>query len=88
MQKPSLPSNEALRLANLGEYYILDTPNEQVFDAITTLAAKICGTPYAFIALIDAHRQWFKSTYGMDVRESAREESFCAHAILGEGLME
>ncbi|SEK44743.1 GAF domain-containing sensor histidine kinase [Halomonas daqiaonensis] len=88
MQKPSLPANEAARLASLADHYILDTPSEQVFDNITTLAAKICDTPYAFIALIDSRRQWFKSTYGMELQESDREESFCGHAILGEDIME
>ncbi|MGM0983541.1 MAG: GAF domain-containing sensor histidine kinase [Pseudomonadota bacterium] len=88
MQKPSLPANEASRLSSLADHYILDTPREPVFDAITTLAAKICDTPYAFIALIDSRRQWFKSTYGMDLQESGREESFCGHTILGESLME
>ena len=88
MQKPPLPANEAARLSSLADHYILDTPSEPVFDAITTLAAKICDTPYAFIALLDSRRQWFKSTYGMDLKETAREESFCSHTILSEGIMQ
>lgn len=88
MQTPPLPANEAARLLSLADHYILDTPSEPVFDAITTLAAKICDTPYAFIALIDSRRQWFKSTYGMNLQESGREESFCGHAILDKDLME
>ncbi|MYL23782.1 GAF domain-containing protein [Halomonas alkaliantarctica] len=88
MQKPPLPANEAARLASLADHYILDTPSEPVFDAITTLAAKICDTPYAFIALIDSRRQWFKSTYGMELKESSRDDSFCGHAILNKNLME
>lgn len=88
MQKPPFPANEAERLSSLADHYILDTPSEPVFDAVTTLAAKICDTPYAFITLLDSRRQWFKSTYGMDLLETAREESFCGHAILSEDLME
>ncbi|CAM4165260.1 ATP-binding protein [Vreelandella rituensis] len=88
MQTPPLPANEAARLSSLADHYILDTPSEPVFDAITTLAAKICDTPYAFIALLDSRRQWFKSTFGMDFQESDREESFCGHTILSDGLME
>ncbi|SFR50553.1 PAS domain S-box-containing protein [Marinobacter daqiaonensis] len=88
MQKPPLPANEAARLSSLADHYILDTPSEPIFDNITTLAAKICKTPYAFIGLIDSRRQWFKSTYGADLEEADRDESFCSHAILGEGLME
>lgn len=88
MQTPPLPANEAERLASLADHYILDTPSEPVFDAVTTLAAKICDTPYAFIALLDSRRQWFKSTFGLDFQESSREESFCGHNILDDDLME
>ena len=87
MQKPPLPANEADRLASLADHYILDTPNEQVFDSITTLAAKICDTPYAFISFVDSRRQWFKSSYGVDLQETDRDDSFCGHAIAGSGLM-
>lgn len=88
MQKPPLPANEAERLSSLADHYILDTPNEQVFDSITTLAAKICDAPYAFISFMDSQRQWFKSTYGLDIHEADRDDSFCGHAIAQNGFME
>ena len=40
-------------------------------------------TPIALVTLVDADRQWFKATAGLDAIESHRDESFCAHAILG-----
>lgn len=81
MEIPGIPFNEDDRLRNLNEYAILDTIEEQEYDDITFLASVICGTPIALITIIDHNRQWFKSHHGLDVRETSRENSFCAHAI-------
>ena len=51
-----LPENEVARLENLRSYAILDTPPEQAFDDLTSLAAYICGTPVALIARVHAGR--------------------------------
>lgn len=82
------PSRELSRLAALLRYEILDTPDESEFDDFTHLAAQICGTPIALISLVDGHRQWFKSRYGLEVSHTPREISFCSHAIEGPGLFE
>lgn len=52
------------------------------YDAITQLAANICKTPVAFISFVDEGRQWFKSVYGNERQETARDVAFCAHNIL------
>jgi PAS domain S-box-containing protein len=82
-----LPQNEAPRLAALRRYGILDTPPEEAYDDVAMLASQICETPIALISLVDAERQWIKSKVGMDASEVARSHSFCAHAILGHGLL-
>ncbi len=76
-----LPPDEAERLHALRAAGILDSPPEERFDRITRLARRVFDVPIAMVSLIDADRQWFKSRQGIDVQETSRELSFCAHAI-------
>lgn len=85
----TMPSvDEASRLRTLEAYRILDTGTDKTFDDLARLAAVICETPIALITLIDDKRQWFKSNYGLDQKETPREVSFCAHAIHEPDLFE
>ncbi|HVM76253.1 MAG TPA: GAF domain-containing protein [Candidatus Saccharimonadales bacterium] len=79
-------TNEAARVAALDRYAILDTEPEQSFDDLVILAAHICKAPIAMLSLVDDRRQWFKSTVGVQIRETPREISFCARAIQQDGL--
>lgn len=81
MEAPKL-TNEPLRLEALRACQILDTAPEEVFDSITQLAAYICRTPISLVSLVDESRQWFKSHTGLEVKETPRQMSFCAYAIL------
>jgi two-component system, NtrC family, sensor kinase len=80
MAAPS-PAMEAARIAALNRYAILDSEPEETFDDLVILAAHICATPMAMLSLVDDHRQWFKSKVGVQVRETPRDSSICAHAI-------
>ncbi|ANC92672.1 sensor domain-containing phosphodiesterase [Azospirillum humicireducens] len=84
---PPAPSLEEDRLAALQRYELLDTPEEPAFDQITRLAAKLLNVPIALISLVDRDRQWFKSRVGLPVRETPREQAFCAHALRSESLL-
>lgn len=88
MIKAPIPSNEAERLQELLKFEILDTPAEQAFDDLTHLASQICGTPISLISLLDSDRQWFKSSHGLDAKQTPRDISWCGHAIMGKDIFE
>lgn len=77
-----IPSYDAERLAALRALLILDTPPEQRFDKVVQFAAEEFDMPIALLTLVDQNRQWFKARVGLDVCETARDVSFCGHAIL------
>jgi diguanylate cyclase (GGDEF)-like protein len=78
---------EAARLAALQRLNILDTPPEDDYDNLTRLAAFVCNTPIALITLVDQERQWFKSSFGMDLKETPRALSFCTYALRAQQLL-
>jgi two-component system, sensor histidine kinase len=82
-----IPLNETERLAALRSFNILDSDPEPVFDRFTNLACSIFDVPIALVSLVDRNRQWFKSAFGLEVRETVRHDSFCAHAILDDPVM-
>jgi diguanylate cyclase (GGDEF)-like protein len=86
MQTPPKPIDEANRLDTLRALKILDTSPEERFDRLTRLAKRLFGVPIALVSLVDEDRQWFKSCQGLDASETARDISFCGHAILGESV--
>ena len=81
MPPTPVPSPETQRLEILERYDVLDTAPETAFDELTALAAEICDAPVAVISLLDGGRAWFKSSIGFELKEVARESSFCTHAI-------
>jgi len=83
-----IPADDEARLRALRELLILDTPPEERFDRIVEFAAAEFEVPIALVSLIDRERQWFKARVGLDICETAREISFCGHAIAQPDLFE
>lgn len=86
MQVPSPAKNEKRRIEKLNSLDILDTQAQERFDRLTRLARKMFNVPIALVSLVDENRQWFKSCFGLPVRETSRDVSFCGHAILGDDI--
>lgn len=88
MKEPQIPPNEAERMELIRQLDILDTESEEIYDGITYIASAICKVPVSTVTIIDENRQWFKSIIGGNGKENPRIYSFCAHAILGNEILE
>lgn len=75
------------RLAVLRALALLDTAPEPEYDTIVQGARELLACKSAFISLVDADRQWFKARCDLDVCETARDISFCTHAIAQQQTM-
>jgi GAF domain-containing protein len=82
VEAPEKPPDEDERLAALRALELLDTPQEERFDRITRTATRLFKVPISLVTLVDEDRQWFKSCFGTDIRETSRDVSFCGHTIL------
>jgi diguanylate cyclase len=81
MQVPCVSSDDAQRVAALQRLGLLDTQPSVSFDRVTRLAAKALQVPIVLVSLVDQNRQWFKSRVGLEATETARDISFCGHAV-------
>ena len=68
---------ESLRLRELFDYKVLDTPSEKELDEIAFLASVICDKPIGLVSMVDQNRDWVKAKYGSDISEIPRSECFC-----------
>ena len=75
------------RLNTLRATGLLDSPVEAVYDRITRAAADALDAPFSVVTLIDADRQFFKSSVGMgdmsvpENRETTLDQSLCQYAV-------
>ncbi|MEQ7920266.1 EAL domain-containing protein [Xanthomonas sp. WHRI 1810A] len=79
--------DEEKRLSALAEYRVLDTPQTGDFDRLAHLAACLFHVPIVLISLVARDRQFFKARVGLDICETSREVSFCAHAIMQDDIL-
>ncbi len=87
MRQPTIPRNEAARLASLHELELLDEHHHHLFEGLAELAAQLFGANTGLISLVDDDRQWFAARHNMDAEETPRSISFCGHAIIGRSVM-
>lgn len=83
MLSPEMPCDEVLRQQILDDNELLDTPADPYLDTLVRVVRQVFAVKTVLISLIDHDRQWFKSRIGLEITETPRTISFCAHAILG-----
>jgi GAF domain-containing protein len=81
MKEPPTPSDEAERLEALEALALLDTDDEECFDAVTRIVRRPLDVPIALVTLVARDRQRFKSNQGLALRQTPRRTSCCGHAI-------
>lgn len=79
--------DDPARLDALASSGLLDTPPDEDFDLLTSLAARLLGTPVSLVSLVDERRQFFKSVLGKlpdpwgAERQTPLSHSFCKHVV-------
>ena len=85
---PSSVLTDPARLDAVRATGLLDTAPEETFDRMTRLAAKIIGAPASFISLVDADRDFYKSSVGfpepLATERQLAGRTFCHFALLSE----
>lgn len=75
--------DDGARLSVLASFGLDSLDGDEELGRIANFAARLCSTPIAFVSIVEEHRQRFLAGLGLDVDETPRETSFCAHAMLG-----
>ena len=75
------------RLKILRDTGLMDSAPEERFDRLTRLASRVLDAPVALVSLVDEHRQFFKSSFGLEhivegIRETTLDYSICQRVVL------
>ncbi|PZQ61776.1 MAG: bifunctional diguanylate cyclase/phosphodiesterase [Sphingomonas taxi] len=73
--------NEDERLAALAQYDLADTDTLVEIQDLVEITKHLFGVSIALVSVIERDRQSFKARVGLDVCETSRDVSFCAHAL-------
>lgn len=76
---------EADRRAAL-DRYDLDAGAFEALQEISVFAAELCRTPIGLVSMVEEMKQTFIACSGLSVGGTDRDVSFCAHAMLTDGI--
>jgi PAS domain S-box-containing protein len=79
--------DEQVRLTVLAEHDAEAAGKDTALDALTCLAAEICGAPISLVSLVDTDHQRFLARTGLQMERTSRDLSFCQHAMLQTEIM-
>jgi len=81
-------TSEYKRIKELLSFQILDTPNEEEFDNLVKVVARIFNAPVVAITFLDEKRQWIKASVGLNFCETERKYAVCNYTIRQYGITE
>ena len=76
------------RAAVLASYRFDLLEADTELESIVRFAATLCDTPVALVTLVERDRQRFFARHGIDLQETPRSASFCAHTMLRGEVLE
>jgi EAL domain-containing protein (putative c-di-GMP-specific phosphodiesterase class I) len=79
---------EKQRLAAVRAVQWLETAADENFDRICRLAAAYFNVPTVLVSLVEKDRQWFAARIGFASSQTPINQSFCAHTIQQDGVMQ
>lgn len=79
---------ETQRLAAVRAIQWLETAANENFERICRLAAAYFNVPTVLVSLVEKDRQWFAAKVGFPRNETPINQSFCAHTIKQDGVMQ
>ena len=75
--------SEDKRLAVLAAHGVHGLSDDDELTEVANFAARLCDAPLAMVTIVERDRQAFLARTGIEARETPRNVSFCAHAMLG-----
>jgi len=87
VEAASPASDNQARKAILESFDLLGLTDDPRLTAITEFASSLCEAPIALVSIVESERQWFPAKTGLEARETSRDASFCAHAMLDDAIM-
>ncbi|MGE0813542.1 MAG: ATP-binding protein [Vicinamibacterales bacterium] len=85
---PPVTRDDAARLAERRSFEVLDTAADADLDALTALAAHVCGVAMAAVSLVDGDRHLVKARHGFPFADAYRDALFSAQAVQPDGVFE
>ncbi|WP_294255989.1 PAS domain-containing protein [uncultured Sphingomonas sp.] len=79
--------DETVRASAIRSFGLADLIGSAELTRITDFASALCEAPIALVSIVEGDRQWFPVRTGLEVAETPRETSFCAHAMRGTDIM-
>lgn len=81
------PTDEAMRLAAVRRYEIIDQPRDGAYQRIASLAALVFDTPIASVTIVDEDRVWFAALEGLSgVTHVGKDPGLCASVVTSDDV--